>query len=64
MKQQYMAFRAYTERRCQGNQRADLKILGDKGKLGAKLTSVARGVGKFIIARLTPDAFPIKILLR
>ena len=45
---------------CQGNRRADLKILGDKRKLGVKPTSVTQSVINLISLRLSPDAYLIK----
>ena len=52
-----MTHQAQDGERCMGNQRADLKVLEDKGKLGLKPTGVAQGAGSLIIVRLNPDAF-------
>ena len=55
-----MTHQAQDGERYQGNGRADLKILGDKGKLGINPRGVTRGAGNLIIVRLTPDVFLIK----
>ena len=39
-KEKHMTHNAQDAERCQGNQRADMKILGDKGKLGVKPAGV------------------------
>ena len=59
-KEKRMAHQAQDGERRQGNGRADLKILGDKGKLGMKPTSVTRSPGNLIIVRLNSNVFLIK----
>ena len=57
---QLLKIEFYNDLRCQGNQRADLKILGDNDKLVIKPIGVAQCAGNLIIVRLTQDAFLIK----
>ena len=52
-----MAHQAQDGERCQGNRRADLKILEDKGKLGVK---PKRGCGKFNHCKINLRCLPHK----